>query len=164
MTGILRSSRAFATLKTAAVAPTPRAREAMATARPSLVSPQHAQGVRDVANESFEHWQPAAVAPGLSGRADAAELHQRLPPRLFGAHAGANAIFDVQLDVGLDLRLEFLFVLRAAKHALQTQRPRPQRSHDGSLAWSRNWSRMSVVRCHSSDARASRFFPARVSS
>ena len=103
------------------------------------------------------------VPPGFPRGADTTQLQECRAPCIFRAHPGADAVLCVQLDVGLNLVGEVPFVLRAAENASHAKRPYPQRPHDVPFAEARNRPRISVVRCHSADARLSRFLPARVS-
>jgi len=62
---------------------------------------------------------------------NAAELDQFLATRLCQAHARAQIVFDVQLEMALQLRGEIFLSPLSAEESAQTQKPCPQTFHNG---------------------------------
>jgi hypothetical protein len=64
---------------------------------------QCAQGVAEVAQKALDRGDAAPLAVLLLGRLDAAELYDRLSARLLRTHAGAQVVFDLHLEMSLQL-------------------------------------------------------------
>jgi len=64
---------------------------------------EHAEGEASVLKKGIERGEAAAVADGFFGLVEAAEFEEGLAAGLFGRHAGAEIVFDVELE----MRFEF---------------------------------------------------------
>ena len=84
---------------------------------------EQAYAVAHVAKEVFEECRPVLVARPLLEVLDPTEFDERLPARFVGAHAGAQVLLDLLIDVEADLLVEPALQLTAVPQ------PAPQFAH-----------------------------------
>ena len=87
------------------------------------IARHHAQAVVEVLQEAFQPGQDAAFAIRLPRLFHAAEANERLTPGFLGTEAGANAVFNVEVDVAREFVCEISVV---APRAEQTAEPQPE--------------------------------------
>ena len=94
---------------------------------------------------------------------DAAQFDECLAARFLRIHAGAQIVFDVQLEVGFQLGGNFALMAVFAEERGQTEEQSTQESHADSFPGARKRARISVVCSHSRASLSNCLRPARVS-
>ena len=124
---------------------------------------QHAAGRAYILQNCFQQGKTSPVPVILLGLLDAAEFRQCLPPCDFRTHAHAQIVFDVHLEMALDLRGKIFFSPFLSKQFAQPQHPGAYQPHADSFPGARKRARISVVCSHSRASLSSCLRPARVS-
>src|SRR2546429_2483292 len=84
---------------------------------------QHANAVAGVLQEHLQNGQAAAVANRFFGLFDAAEFDEGLAAGFCGAHAGAEIVFDMHLEMAVHLRREIPVSALFAEESAESQQP-----------------------------------------
>src|SRR5260370_27053742 len=100
-----------------------RSREARAFAK-------HAKSKADVGPRRFQNGDAAAVAVALFGLLDAAQLDEGIAAGGPWRHSGAEVVFDVHLEMGLQLLRQIGVTLLFSEKALEPLEPCPDPSHE----------------------------------
>jgi len=91
---------------------------------------EHAGRKPEILQQRFKKRKPAAVAVVFFGLLHAAELDQRLTPRLFCAHPRAEIIFNVHLQMAFHLRGEFAVAAFPMEQSAKSRKPSSQPPHN----------------------------------
>ena len=116
------SSTPSTRLKTAVLAPLPRASVRTATAVNPGLRRKTLGGVSDVLNDGVDHGHTPRVPAVFPGQVQAAKATDDNPARLAGIHTSGDQVVHLLLDMKTDLVLEVPLHIAATKQRAQPQR------------------------------------------